>query len=178
MKQRMAGLVVGAIFGSVFGFGLGLATFPKLFPVLMPAGSAVASMGPILAEGRFGQADPKDPIHYGAGTLTVSQTRLELGADFEVGPGPGYRLWLTPLAEVGPDTRVDESMFVDLGPLQGFAGAQGYAVPTGVDRPLPHRRRLEHPLQRADFVGRVAPGGGRPLGPAPRRPGSRSCSPC
>jgi hypothetical protein len=133
MKQRMAGLMAGAIFGSVLGFGLGLATFPKLFPVLMSAGSAAAPMGAVLAEGRFVQADPKDPIHYGAGTLAVSQTRLELGADFEVGPGPGYRLWLTPLAEVGPDTRVDESMFVDLGPLQGFAGTQGYAIPTGVD---------------------------------------------
>ena len=24
-------------------------------------------------------------------------------------------------------------MFVDLGPLQAFAGTQGYAIPTGVD---------------------------------------------
>jgi hypothetical protein len=136
MKQRTAGLVVGAIFGSIFGFGLGLATFPKLFPVLIPSGSVAASMGATLAEGRFGQADPKDPIHYGAGALTVSQTRLQLGEDFEVGPGPGYRLYLTPLAEIGPDTRVDESMFVDLGPLQGFAGAQGYAIPAGVDLDL------------------------------------------
>ncbi len=136
MKQRTAGLVVGAIFGSIFGFGLGLATFPELFPALMPAGSAAAPMGTILAEGRFGQPDPKDPIHYGSGSLRLSQTRLELAPDFEVGPGPGYRLYLTPLPEVGPDTRVDESMFVDLGALQGFAGAQGYAIPTGVDLSL------------------------------------------
>jgi hypothetical protein len=133
MKQRTAGLVVGAILGSIFGFGLGLATFPKLFPMLMPSGSAMSAMGATLAEGHFSHVDPKDPVHYGAGTVTVSQARLELGADFEVGPGPGYRLYLTPLVEIGPDTRVDESMFVDLGPLQGFAGAQAYAIPTGVD---------------------------------------------
>ena len=133
MKQRTAGLVVGAIFGSVFGFGLGLATFPKLFPALMPSDSAMSPMGATLAEGHFGQADPKDPVHYGAGAVAIAQGRLQLGPDFEVGPGPGYRLYLTPLVEIGPDTRVDESMFVDLGPLQGFAGAQGYAIPAGVD---------------------------------------------
>jgi hypothetical protein len=34
---------------------------------------------------------------------------------------------------VDPDTRVEESMFVDLGPLRAFAGAQEYPIPAGVD---------------------------------------------
>jgi hypothetical protein len=134
MRQRTAGLVVGAILGSVLGFGLGLATYPKLFP---PHGGAPAAVpvagGPPVAEGTFTHADPRDPLHYGAGSLTLAPGLVQLGADFEVGPGPGYRLYLVPLAEIGPETRVDESLFIDLGPLQGFAGAQGYAVPTGLD---------------------------------------------
>ena len=134
MRQRTAGLVVGAILGSVLGFGLGLATYRVLFPAHVggPGAPAVAS-GPVVAEGTFTHADPRDPAHYGSGSVTLAPGLLELGEDFEVGPGPGYRLYLVPLAEIGPDTRVDETMFIDLGPLQGFAGAQAYGVPTGVN---------------------------------------------
>jgi hypothetical protein len=134
MRQRTAGLVVGAILGSVLGFGLGLAMYPKLFPALVagPAAAPVAR-GPAVAEASFSHADPQDPVHYGAGSVTLAPGLLQLGADFEVGPGPGYRLYLVPLVEIGPETRVDETMFIDLGPLQGFAGAQGYAIPAGLD---------------------------------------------
>jgi hypothetical protein len=133
MRQRTAGLVVGAILGSVLGFGLGLSAYPALFQTHWggPPGQPAAG-GPAVAEGSFTHADPRDPVHYGAGSLTLSPGLLQLGADFEVGPGPGFRLYLVPLAEVGPDTRVDETMFVDLGPLQAFSGAQGYAVPAGL----------------------------------------------
>ena len=134
MRQRTVGLVVGAILGSVLGFGLGLTTFPALFPALGggPAVPPVAS-GPAVAAGTFTHADPRDPVHYGVGSVTLAPGLVQLGPDFEVGPGPGYRLYLVPMAEIGPDTRVDETMFIDLGPLQGFAGAQGYAVPAGLD---------------------------------------------
>jgi hypothetical protein len=134
MRQRTVGLAVGAILGSVLGFGLGLTTYPVLFPARGggPAAPPVAA-GPAVAQGTFTHADPRDPVHYGAGSVVLAPGLVQLGADFEVGPGPGYRLYLVPLAEIGPDTRVDETMFIDLGPLQGFAGAQGYAVPSGLD---------------------------------------------
>jgi hypothetical protein len=134
MRQRTVGLVVGAIVGSVVGFGLGLMTSPALFQGR--AGTVpvrpVAS-GPVVAEGTFAQADPRDPVHYGAGAVTLAPGLVQLGPDFEVGPGPGYRLYLVPLADIGPETRVDETMFIDLGPLQGFSGAQGYALPSGLN---------------------------------------------
>jgi hypothetical protein len=58
---------------------------------------------------------------------------VRLGEDFAVGPGPKYHLYLVPSKGVDPDTQVDESMFVDLGPLHAFAGAQEYPIPAGVD---------------------------------------------
>jgi len=133
MRQRTTGLAVGAILGSVLGFGLGLATYPALFSAHAGGRAAPVAGGSSVAQGAFTHADPRDPVHYGAGSVTLAPGLVQLGADFEVGPGPGYRLYLVPLAEIGPDTRVDETMFIDLGPLQGFAGAQGYAVPAGVD---------------------------------------------
>jgi hypothetical protein len=134
MRQRTSGLMVGAILGAVLGFGLGLATYPELFPAQAQSGGAAAvASGSVVAGGTFAHPDPKDPLHYGAGTLSLAPGLVQLGADFEVGPGPGYRLYLVPLAEIGPETRVDETMFIDLGPLQGFSGAQGYALPSGLD---------------------------------------------
>jgi len=56
-----------------------------------------------------------------------------LEPDFEVGAGPRYHLYLVPDAEVTPDTRVEETMFVDLGPLRAFAGTQTYSIPKGTD---------------------------------------------
>lgn len=134
MRQRTSGLVVGAILGAVLGFGLGLGTYPKLFPPQSQGGGeGTVANGPALASGTFAHLDPKDPLHYGAGTLTLAPGLVQLGADFEVGPGPGYRLYLVPLAGIGPETRVDETQFIDLGPLQGFAGAQIYPIPSGLD---------------------------------------------
>jgi Electron transfer DM13 len=134
MRQRTVGLVVGAILGTVLGFGLGLTVYPVLFPAHGSgrSESPVAS-GPPVAEGTFTHANPRDPAHYGAGSVSLAPGLAQLGADFEVGPGPGYRLYLVPLAEIGPDTRVDETMFIDLGPLEAFSGAQGYAIPAGLD---------------------------------------------
>jgi hypothetical protein len=133
MKQRTAGLLVGAILGSVLGFGLGLGTYPELFPALVADPGTPSANGPVVAEGTFVHLDPRDPIHYGAGPVTLAPGLVQLGAEFEVGPGPGYHLYLVPLAEIGPETRVDETQFIDLGPLRGFAGTQGYALPIGLD---------------------------------------------
>lgn len=133
MTQRRTGLVVGAILGSVLGFFLGLGTYPELFPTLAGGSLAPVAEGPVVAEGTFVHANPQDPLHYGAGPVTLAPGLVQLGDGFEVGPGPGYRLYLVPLAEVGPDTRVDETLFIDLGPLQGFAGVQAYALPAGLD---------------------------------------------
>ena len=133
MRQRTAGLTVGAILGSVLGFGLGLGTYPELFPALVAGPAAPTATGPVVAEGTFVHLDPRDPIHYGAGTVAVAPGLVQLGTDFEVGPGPGYHLYLVPLADIGPEVRADETQFIDLGALRGFAGAQDYGLPTGID---------------------------------------------
>jgi hypothetical protein len=64
--------------------------------------------------------------------VALSDRELRLGDDFEVGPGPKYHLYLVPERGLDRDTRVEETMFVDLGPLQAFAGGQGYVLPAGL----------------------------------------------
>jgi hypothetical protein len=134
MKQLAIGLLIGAVFGSLAGFAAGIFYFPFLFPPA-PVNEQVGNEGEreLVAAGTFVHADPSDPIHYGSGGLRLFEDLLHLEPDFEVGPGPKYHVYLVPDAQVTPDTRVEETMFVDLGRLKAFSGSQNYPIPPGVD---------------------------------------------
>jgi hypothetical protein len=134
MKNQILGLLIGAILGSVAGFAAGIFVFPFLFPP--PAlDEVVSDVGnrTRVASGTFIHADPSDPIHYGSGGVTLYEDLVHLEQDFEVAPGPKYHLYLVPETDVTPDTRVEETMFVDLGRLKAFEGGQNYPIPKGTD---------------------------------------------
>lgn len=134
MKNLTVGLLIGAIPGSIAGFAAGIFYFPFLFP---PAAVnevvTDAEAGDVVATGTFIHADPSDPVHYGSGGVTLYGNLLHLEQDFEVGPGPKYHVYLVPEAAITPDTRVEETMFVDLGRLKAFTGGQSYGIPRGLD---------------------------------------------
>lgn len=140
MKNLTACLVIGAILGSSLGFTAGILAFPYLFghriqslvADVAPATGAPGGADPI-ARGAFIHADPSDPNYYGSGGVTLYPELVLLESDFEVGPGPKYHLYLVRDADITPLTRVEESMFVDLGPLRAFRGRQGYPIPPGTD---------------------------------------------
>jgi len=130
MKRPMGLLVLGTLLGALAGFAIGIIFYPSLFPSLL-ATDAEARV--LVASGAFRHADLKDPIHYGSGGVRLYSDLLHLEADFEVGPGPKYHVYLVPEDGVTPDTRVEESMFVDLGRLKAFSGRQNYRIPAGLD---------------------------------------------
>ena len=134
MRKLLFGLAGGLLIGAIVGFAGGIFFFPYLFPPPpvneVAAGKHVADA---VAIGTFIHADPTDPIHYGRGAVTVYDDVVQLEADFEVGPGPKYHVYLVPLADVTPSTAVEDTMFVDLGRLKAFTGSQVYEIPAGVD---------------------------------------------
>ena len=134
MKNLAVGLLLGGILGAVAGFTAGIFYFPFLFPP-PPVDEQVdnAQAGVPVATGTFIHADPRDPIHYGSGGVTLYRDLLHLEADFEVGPGPKYHVYLVPDTRITPDTRVEETMFVDLGRLNAFSGSQNFPVPDGLN---------------------------------------------
>ncbi len=134
MKNIFIGFLLGVILGATGGFALGIFAFPYLFPP-PPLNESLADLntGERVASGRFIHADPSDPVHYGAGGVSVYAQLLHLEADFEVGPGPKYHVYLVPEAEVTVDTPVAQTMFVDLGRLKAFGGGQNYPIPAGVN---------------------------------------------
>jgi hypothetical protein len=135
MKKNILIFVVGAALGVAGGFALGIFVYPYIFLADIVATESVSnkSSRKTVATGEFIHANPKDPIHYGKGKLTVYQDLVHLGGNFEVGPGPKYHVYLVPEKNVIPSTAVEKTMFVDLGRLKAFRGSQNYPVPGGVD---------------------------------------------
>jgi len=134
MKNLTLGLLIGGILGSITGFAAGIFYFPFLFaPAEVNEVVTDVAVRDVVATGTFVHADPSDPVHYGSGGVTLYGNLLHLEQDFEVGPGPKYHVYLVPEPEVTPDTRVEETMFVDLGRLKAFTGGQNYRIPMGLN---------------------------------------------
>lgn len=135
MRRGFLAFVAGGLFGVAFGFALGIFVYPFIFLADITATERVddAASRHVVARGEFIHANPSDPIHYGRGRVTVYDRLVHLESDFQVGPGPKFHVYLVPLRDVGTDTDVARTMFVDLGRLKAFRGSQNYAVPAGVD---------------------------------------------
>lgn len=135
MKRLFFTFLVGGVLGVGAGFVLGIFLYPYIFLADIVAEEQLADAGErrVIATGDFIHANPSDPLHFGKGRVTVFEDVLRLEEDFEVGPGPKFHVYLVPDAQVTPDTKVDETMYVDLGRLRAFKGSQNFPIPDGVD---------------------------------------------
>lgn len=133
MWRYLAIFLLGGVLGTGFGVALGFFVYPFVFPPPEAAETLAAPAdAEVVARGEFIHADPSDPIHYGAGGVTVYERTVYLEPDFEVGPGPKFHVYLVPKPGIRSSADLDGTMFVDLGRLRAFKGSQNYPVPAGV----------------------------------------------
>lgn len=127
--------IVGALTGLAAGVALSLFVYPYIFLADIVADEKIENIDQhaLIARGTFIHANPSDPIHWGKGNVSVYRDVVRLEADFEVGPGPKYHVYLVPQKGITPSTEVDETMFIDLGRLRAFKGSQNYPISDGVD---------------------------------------------
>ena len=126
--------LIGGVFGTAFGVAAGFFVYPFVFPPPEAMETLTAEeQSRLVARGEFIHANPADPIHYGKGKVAVYETVVHLDADFEVGPGPKFHVYLVPNSQVRDNAAVESTMFVDLGRLRAFKGSQKYTIPAGVN---------------------------------------------
>jgi hypothetical protein len=123
---------------SIVGIGGGIGVGFYFFPIAFPPPIANESLDPsellaVIATGQFINANKLDPVHRGAGSVTVLQRTVFLGSDFEVGPGPKLHVYLVPKEMVRRASEVKGTDFIDLGPLRAFKGSQKYTVPATIN---------------------------------------------
>lgn len=135
MKKIVISFLLGVLLGGGGGFAFGIFIYPYIFLADVVAQEELSDVEKrnLLADGTFIHANPSDPVHYGSGQVKVYDNVVHLQDNFEVGPGPAYHVYLVPEKDVTPDTKVAQTMFVDLGRLRAFKGSQVYPVPAGVD---------------------------------------------
>lgn len=135
MRRYLLVLLIGLLLGGGIGFAAGIFIYPFLFlnDIVATEQAPDTANRLVVASGKFIHANPSDPIHYGKGAVNVYPDVVRLEADFEVGPGPKYHVYLVPAADVTPSTAVEKTMFVDLGRLRAFKGSQNYPIPAGTD---------------------------------------------
>ena len=137
MRRFWRGLMIfmlGGVLGT--GFGVALGFFPFSVRVSAAAGRRAVERGRPRGAGRDRRLHPRQPVRsgpLGEGQGRRLSERGVPGADFEVGPGPKYHVYLVPNAKVRDEAQVKGTMFVDLGRLRAFKGSQRYAIPAGVD---------------------------------------------
>lgn len=132
--RGLAIFFLGGVLGTGLGVALGFFLFPYVFPP--PAASeqlTEADRAPLVATGTFIHANPADPVHWGKGRVSVYEKTVFLEPDFEVGPGPVYKVYLVPKAGIRSSADFKGAMYVDLGGLRAFKGSQRYPIPAGVD---------------------------------------------
>ena len=135
MARSILIFVIGGLVGTAAGFALGIFVYPYIFLADIVATERVENPDAkkLVATGMFIHANPSDPIHHGTGKVSIYENLVHLEADFEVGPGPKFHVYLVPEKNVLPSTNVARTMYVDLGRLKAFKGSQNYPVPAGVD---------------------------------------------
>jgi len=127
------------VLGGVFGAAIGGMTVLFYYPFWFPPAEVnetvhAASQKQIVAHGQLIHPNPEDKVHWGKGSVTVysSPTGLEvyLGADFEVGPGPDYHIYLIDQLDIQKPEQFDPDTALELGRLKSFKGGQVYAAPS------------------------------------------------
>ncbi len=135
-RWKMFGLIlVGGMLGLSAGFMLGVFFYPFIFLADITAMEQVAGRDAktVVARAQFIHANPSDPVHFGKGGATLFADLVHLEADFEVGPGPRFHVYLSPKAGIMRSSYFEESRSLDLGRLKAFKGSQNFPVPPGTD---------------------------------------------
>ncbi|MGI9338363.1 MAG: DM13 domain-containing protein [Gammaproteobacteria bacterium] len=139
MKKHIATFIGGGFLGFVAGAGLMLVLFPFFFPPAeVNEKVAVASGGGaavLLAETAFRTDSPgQDAGHWGRGGIKIyrdggGDILVELQADFEVGPGPNFWLYLNAKGDI--DTEDDfyaDDARIKAAKIKSFTGSQVYQI--------------------------------------------------
>ena len=135
MKKLIATFIGGGVLGFIAGAGLMLIIFPFLFPPAPVDESVNGNGAELITQSHFRPDAPgQDAGHWGKGKLKTYRSAdgfvlLELQADFEVGPGPNFWLYLNGAADIDTeeDFYADESR-IKVAKLKSFTGSQVYKI--------------------------------------------------
>ena len=137
MKKVLIGLIIGALFGGAGGVALGIYLLPILVewqnrdkpPVQIAAAMADDPTG------QFDRSSPgSDALHWGEGTVRVTDGMLIFEDDVTLAPGPDYRIYLTrKFAETKQQFLEIKAQATEVAKLKTFSGPLSFEIPADVN---------------------------------------------
>jgi hypothetical protein len=141
-KMMKKSTLISAIVAGLVGFLAGLIVMLVIYPFIFPPPVlneklSYAETKTKVATGMFIHPNPRDPVHYGKGSVAVykakNQYEILLNEDFKVGPGPAFHLFLSDAKDIKTERSFKHSRKYDLGALKSFQGSQVYVVPNHIN---------------------------------------------
>lgn len=137
-KRSVIRLLIACLLGFLAGLIVMLIIYPFVFPPpILNETLSHADTKSVIATGMFIHPNPKDPAHYGKGSVSVyksnNQYEIFLNKDFKVGPGPAFHVFLSDDKNITTNSAFKNSKKYDLGALKSFQGSQIYLVPNHVN---------------------------------------------
>ena len=137
MKKILISLTIGVILGGGAGFALGV----YLLPVIVEwqnRDNAPVQVTEAKADDPVGQFDRSSPgsdaLHWGEGTVRVTDGKLVFEEDVELAPGPDYRIYLIKkFANTKKDFLAIKSQANEVAKLKVFSGPLSFDIPPEVD---------------------------------------------
>lgn len=137
MKKIFISLLIGIILGGGAGFALGI----YLLPVIVEwqnRDAAPVQVVEAMADDPVGQFDRSSPgsdaLHWGEGTVRVTDGVLVFEDDVELAPGPDYRIYLTrKFADTKEDFLLIKAQAKEVAKLKVFSGPLSFAIPPDVN---------------------------------------------
>ncbi len=137
MRKSIVIFLFALVVGIGIGFAIGIYTLPLIIEYrsdqqqitnLTPADEA----DPI---GQFNRNSPgSDPLHWGEGTVRISNDKLIFEADVKFAPGPDYRIYLSrKFAETKSDFVKIKPRAVEIAKLRTFSGPLEFALPADLN---------------------------------------------
>lgn len=126
--------VLGGILGAAAGAGGMLVAFPFIFPP-PKADESVGGGAALIGESRFREDSAgQDPGHWGRGGVKFYRAEdgavlAELQADFEVGPGPNFWLYLNGAENIeNEEDFLADAKRIKTHKIKSFSGSQVYKL--------------------------------------------------
>ncbi len=138
MNRAWLYCLITFVVGLAAGVFVTLLSYPFIFPPAVVNEKIVnAENKQLVAIGLFIHANPSDPLHWGKGGLEIYKANgsheLLLKEDFQVGPGPDYRLYLSSAKEVRSSEDFENADNYELSRLKSFSGSQVYSISNTID---------------------------------------------
>ncbi len=133
----MRKITVVSLLALVVGFGVGFATGIYTLPLIIEYRSdrpPVVNVTPAVATdpiGQFNRASPgSDPLHWGEGTVRISDGKLIFEDDVKLAPGPDYRIYLSrKFAETKSGFEKIKAQAIEIAKLRTFSGPLAFDLP-------------------------------------------------